>query len=399
MKSTKNFTKEEIKEIRSRVSVSVERTGRFIRETRLQHHLSQTSLGSVLFVTKKAVSKWERGLCYPSMDVLPYLAETLGVTTDEILYAKFDNENKYEDSNKALKLIYKIFKNKHIKFTIKTCIAVVFVCLCIFFFENYNAVKIYTLWSDDKAIHLENAILTTTNQNEYLNIGYLYLDLPDVDNDSQINYTLYIGDENNIERIIQEFVAKDFMPHINNFNSDETPKIRIKDNFNKLYLNINYINTEGEIKEYNVKIKVSLKYQSNDIIHVFKNREVSITKNDNLLKLNEPQATEIDSDLSIDLSFLYDLSEKERKDKINSYNGKNIIVNGEEVKININKNQNLRIITDVISIYIDFKTQHIIIVNNTRKNIYYKENKIFFTTDQKELYLIILELINQIKQL
>ena len=398
MKTTKSFTQEEIKEIRSRINVSVESTGKFIREARTQHHLSQSSLGSVLYVTKKAVSKWERGLGYPSMDVLPYLAETLGVTTDEIIYAKFDNENKYEDSNKTLKLIYKIFKNKHVKLIIKSCVAIVFICLCIFYFENHNAVKIYALWSEDNYIHLENAILTTTPINEYLNIGYLYVDIPDIDDNSQINYTLYIGDENNVERIVQEYMTKDFIPHLNNLNSDENPKIKLKDNFDKLYLNINYINTDGETKDYVIKIKVALKYQSNDIINIFRNNENKLLTNNNLLRLNEPTASEIDSDLSIDLSFLYDLNEEERRTKIKSYDGKYIEINGKKEKITI-INYSIYIDTKEVNVYFDFNKKRILFKNANKIKINIDKSNARFKSEQKELYLIISKIVEQLRAL
>lgn len=330
MKNVKRFTPEEIKEIRSRISVSVDNTGRFIRETRLQHHLSQSSLGSVLYVTKKAVSKWERGLCYPSMDVLPYLAETLGVTTDEILYAKFDTENKYEDSSKALKLINRIFKNKYVRFIKKTIIVLALIFLVWFFIENYNAVKIYTLRTNDDYVHLEKALLVTTKQSEYLNLGYTYLDFPDIDEKSQVNYTIYIGNENKINRIIQEFVSKNFMLYITNPKDKEYPQMKIEDNFDNLYLTTTYIDKLGQAKEHTVKLYISLKYQSNDVLHIFKDINDRLITNYKLPNLNEPKIAEIDNDLTIDLSFLYNMTDEERKER---YDSKSFILNNNKISI------------------------------------------------------------------
>lgn len=395
MKNVKKFTPEEIKEIRSRISVSVDNTGRFIRETRLQHHLSQSSLGSVLYVTKKAVSKWERGLCYPSMDVLPYLAETLGVTTDEILYAKFDTENKYEDNNKAFKLISRIFKNKYVKLFRKILIALTTIFLIWFFIENYNAVKIYYLGDgDDKYIHLENALLITTNYTEYLNIGYIYLDFPNIDETSQINYTIYIGDIEKIERIIQKFVAKNNLPHLNNLNNDEFPHIKIKDNLDKLYLNITYINTSGEIEDYTISLIAKLRYRSNDALHILKNINDSILKeNNNIPELEFKKNRKTENELTIDLSFLYNMSEEEKTKKYNKkVLDKKFIINY------INKQINIK--SEKLSIVLDFnnnKVYYIDYSSNTKTGyIINKENKIEIDDKCINEYLIIKNILDKI---
>lgn len=57
----------------------------FICERRKAKNLTQKQLAEQLNITDKAVSKWERGLGYPDITVLTKLAETLGVTTSELL--------------------------------------------------------------------------------------------------------------------------------------------------------------------------------------------------------------------------------------------------------------------------------------------------------------------------
>ena len=62
-----------------------EKTGALIAELRKEKGLTQEQLGEKLFVTDKAVSKWERGASAPGVDLLEKLAEVLGVTVTELL--------------------------------------------------------------------------------------------------------------------------------------------------------------------------------------------------------------------------------------------------------------------------------------------------------------------------
>ena len=59
--------------------------GQFIAELRKEKHLTQKELADRLYITDKAVSKWERGLSCPDITILPEVAAILGVTVDELL--------------------------------------------------------------------------------------------------------------------------------------------------------------------------------------------------------------------------------------------------------------------------------------------------------------------------
>lgn len=52
--------------------------GKFIREMRKERGLTQKQLAELLYVSDKAVSKWENGACFPDIKVLDALAEHLG---------------------------------------------------------------------------------------------------------------------------------------------------------------------------------------------------------------------------------------------------------------------------------------------------------------------------------
>lgn len=48
-----------------------------IRERRLAKHLTQEQLANYLGVTAPAVNKWEKGISYPDIRLLPALARLL----------------------------------------------------------------------------------------------------------------------------------------------------------------------------------------------------------------------------------------------------------------------------------------------------------------------------------
>lgn len=59
--------------------------GAFIAQLRKEKGLTQKQLSEILGVSDKTVSHWEREESAPDISILPLLAETLGVTVDELL--------------------------------------------------------------------------------------------------------------------------------------------------------------------------------------------------------------------------------------------------------------------------------------------------------------------------
>lgn len=57
----------------------------FLTQTRKEAGLTQKELADKLHVTDKAVSKWERALCYPDLTLMEDLAAALGLTLTELM--------------------------------------------------------------------------------------------------------------------------------------------------------------------------------------------------------------------------------------------------------------------------------------------------------------------------
>lgn len=62
-----------------------EKIGRLIRSLRREQGLTQLQLASLLGVSDKAVSKWERGLGCPEVSLLPRLSRIFGVDLERML--------------------------------------------------------------------------------------------------------------------------------------------------------------------------------------------------------------------------------------------------------------------------------------------------------------------------
>ena len=59
--------------------------GRNIRKHRLELGATQAKIAELLRVTPQAVSKWERGLALPDIELLIPLADIFSITVDELL--------------------------------------------------------------------------------------------------------------------------------------------------------------------------------------------------------------------------------------------------------------------------------------------------------------------------
>ena len=59
--------------------------GVLIRENRLKKRMTQKDLAKILNVSDKAVSKWERGECFPDINLFESLSDTLDVPITKLM--------------------------------------------------------------------------------------------------------------------------------------------------------------------------------------------------------------------------------------------------------------------------------------------------------------------------
>jgi len=69
--------------------------GSFIKEKRIEKNLTQKELANNLMVDVTAVSKWERGVSYPDITLIPDICKYLEVSEKELIESSNDTEYRY----------------------------------------------------------------------------------------------------------------------------------------------------------------------------------------------------------------------------------------------------------------------------------------------------------------
>ena len=68
--------------------------GEIIAELRRERGITQESLAGIIGVSSQAISKWENNVTMPDIMLLPIIADTLGVTIDELFGIKHKMQEK-----------------------------------------------------------------------------------------------------------------------------------------------------------------------------------------------------------------------------------------------------------------------------------------------------------------
>lgn len=79
--------------------IDAEKFGSFVATRRRDRELTQRELAERLYISNKAVSKWERGLSLPDIALLEPLADALEVSVTELLHGERLPENTPEKSS------------------------------------------------------------------------------------------------------------------------------------------------------------------------------------------------------------------------------------------------------------------------------------------------------------
>lgn len=58
--------------------------GKKLKELRIKEKMTIQKVANILNVTNQAVSKWEHNLSYPSIKLLPKIAEIYNITIDDL---------------------------------------------------------------------------------------------------------------------------------------------------------------------------------------------------------------------------------------------------------------------------------------------------------------------------
>lgn len=75
--------------------MDLNKIGKFIALRRKNANLTQEQLAEKLYISDRAVSKWERGLCLPDASIMLTLCEILDINVNELLSGEMLNKENY----------------------------------------------------------------------------------------------------------------------------------------------------------------------------------------------------------------------------------------------------------------------------------------------------------------
>ncbi len=162
--------------------------GKFIQSLRLELNMTQKDLAEKLYITDKAVSKWETGNSIPDVSILESLSNILNISVTELINGeRIDNEN-LENADKViinnLNIDKKRMKTRNkiiITLSIILVVALLFI-LGIFFYNNYNKIIVYQFDGESKNFGFVEGTAVYSNNGNVFNIGLFYLK-----NDSELD--------------------------------------------------------------------------------------------------------------------------------------------------------------------------------------------------------------------
>lgn len=109
--------------------------GSYIKESRLKKNYTQKQLADLLFIDVSAVSKWERGISFPDITLVPDICKILDISEHELISASSDQE--YRRMKKDAKTLGNMKKGTFWTFNIGYAIALL-VCFIVNISVNHT---------------------------------------------------------------------------------------------------------------------------------------------------------------------------------------------------------------------------------------------------------------------
>lgn len=159
------------------------KTGMIISNARKKLNITQKALADKLYVSDKAVSKWERGLCFPDIAVLIPLTEILNISLYDLLRGEKMSKKEVEETLKST--IYysnNELKKKKKKYVLISSIIILIILLIsitiLLFTSNNNDIGAIIDRDTLHDINYYNKYKTTLENSDEENLELLIMELP-----------------------------------------------------------------------------------------------------------------------------------------------------------------------------------------------------------------------------
>ena len=259
-----------------------EKIAKFLVELRSGKKLTQEALAKVLCVDRGTISKWERAVYLPSVEMLVKISEFYGVTVNELVYGARKNKDNAKDVDNVSIAVMKENVRKVRKLTIfySTIIfLLVAIMPFIYFFSNYNSIKVYKIGGESEHFNTYEGVMIVTKKNSYIRLG----DIVSFNDDDNITETrLYYKNGDKEINLRNRENMDDLI--VNKYGYDEYFSYRDVDKFmDNLYL-------EVKSDEYNEIIKLHFtEVESNDDFVYTLNNNVSDDVSSNVIDDDIPK--------------------------------------------------------------------------------------------------------------
>ncbi len=243
--------------------MDLEKIGNFIAEQRVKKKLTQKELANKLNVTNKAVSKWENGRSLPDVGLFENLCFELDISLNELLSGGKDN--KKEKKDEATMYFLKHFKKKNkvlLLASVITIFLILFISgLFIYFINNYNKIKVYSLSGESENFIYSEGLFIDTNQEYFYTFGLLEQNKSILDMNI-LKISLKNGDELLFE---DQYRSGGYLSELRGYNemfTDENVK-----NLDNWLLEVTYFDNSSEIEKTEIiKLQSELKLKNSNFL-------------------------------------------------------------------------------------------------------------------------------------
>lgn len=166
--------------------------GSRIKNLRKENKMSQEELASKLGISRSYFSKIENGQRGLSIEIMQKLCKVFNMSMDEFLETIEEKDNYLEVETKNFSK--KIFKFRIINFA-AIALTILFILLSMYFFNNFNRIRVYVLNGDSDTFTYTNGIFAESSQEFILKSGTFDIKNDKVKENDIINVEFKIDDE------------------------------------------------------------------------------------------------------------------------------------------------------------------------------------------------------------
>ena len=166
--------------------------GSRIKSLQKENKMSQEELANKLGISRSYFSKIENGQRDLSIEIMQKLCKVFNMSMDEFLETIEEKDNYLEIETKNFSK--KVFKFRIINFA-AIVITILFVLLSMYFFNNFNRIRVYVLNGDSDTFTYTNCIFAESSQKFILKSGTFDIKNDKVKETDIINVEFRIDDE------------------------------------------------------------------------------------------------------------------------------------------------------------------------------------------------------------